>query len=118
MTQLEMMTSTDVVRQRNRLDVALQELDVLTPAFRLVLVGERQHVVRHVQAVGLARRADAPRRQQHVDAAARAEVEHHSPGFSSASAVGLPQPSEASTASAGSPSGAFVKPPGRTGQDP
>ena len=45
----------------------------------LVLVREREHLVGHVEAVRLPGRPDAPRRQQHVDAAAGAEVEHRSP---------------------------------------
>ena len=47
-----------------------------TPAFALVGAGELEHLVGHVEAVGLARRADAPGGEQHVDAAAGAEVEH------------------------------------------
>ena len=35
-----------------------------------------EHFVGHVHAVGLARRADPSGREQHVDATARAEVEH------------------------------------------
>ena len=42
---------------------------------RRVLAGEGEHLVGHVQAVRLARRADARGGEQHVDAAARAEVE-------------------------------------------
>ena len=38
--------------------------------------GQLQHVVGHVDAVGEPRRADPPGRQQHVDAAARAQVQH------------------------------------------
>ena len=96
-----MITSTRVVRQRDVLDLALEELDVLHAGFALVLAGQRQHLVGHVEAVSLAGRADAARREQHVDAAARAEIEHRLAGLSSASAVGLPQPSDASTASSG-----------------
>ncbi len=58
------------------LDLALQELDVRQSALRAVLLGQRQHLVGHVEAVGLAGRPDALRRQQHVDAAAGAEIEH------------------------------------------
>ena len=65
-----------VVGQRDGLDLALQELDILDARLLLVFAGERQHFVGHVEAVGLARGADAARRKQHVDAAAGAEVEH------------------------------------------
>ena len=53
----------------------LQELDVRQARLRLILARERQHLVRHVEAVGLAGRTDALGRQQHVDAAAGAEIE-------------------------------------------
>ena len=76
MTQLEMIDVDRVVGQRDVLDVALEELDILEPALALVLLGERQHLVGHVEAVRFAGRSDAPRRQQHVDAAAGAEIEH------------------------------------------
>ena len=65
-----------VVRQRNGLDRALQELDVRGAGLPLVLPRERQHLVGHVEAVRLAGRADAFGRQQHVDAAARSEIQH------------------------------------------
>ena len=42
----------------------------------LVLLGQREHLVGHVEAVRLAGRADAARGQQHIDAAAGAEIEH------------------------------------------
>src|SRR5262249_20892047 len=57
-------------------DFAFQEFDVADARLALVLARERQHVVRHVEAVDLAGRADAPRREEDVEAAARAEVEH------------------------------------------
>ena len=49
------------------LDFALQEFDVLEAALAFVLFGEREHLVGHVEAVGLPRRADAARGEQHVD---------------------------------------------------
>ena len=76
MTQLEMITSTESSGSGIVLDRALEELDVLDPGLALVSAGELEHLVGHVEAVGLAGRADAPRREQDVDAAARAEVEH------------------------------------------
>jgi hypothetical protein len=56
--------------------VSLQELDVLGALLDAVLLGQCQHLVGHVQAVGEAGRADAPGGEQHVDAAAAAKVEH------------------------------------------
>ena len=64
------------VGQRNLLDLSFQKLDVLRARFSLVFARERQHVVRHVEPVGLARGADAPRREQNVDAAAGAEIKN------------------------------------------
>ena len=48
----------------------------MTPGVARVLLREREHLVGHVDPVGGARRADALRGQDHVDAAAGAEVEH------------------------------------------
>ena len=62
-------------RQRDRLDVALEELDVGGAGLGGVALGEREHLVGHVEAEGAAGRADPLRRQQDVDPAARAEVE-------------------------------------------
>src|SRR5690606_8213700 len=68
-----------VVRKRDGLDRALQELDIRGAGLPLILAREREHLVGHVQAIHLASRADALRRQQHVDAATGAEVEHDFP---------------------------------------
>jgi hypothetical protein len=100
-TQLEMMTSTELSGSGNAFDLAFQEFDVLRARLALVFVGQRQHFVGHVEAVSFARRADAPGREQHIDAAARTEIEHGFAGLSCARAVGLPHPSEASIASSG-----------------
>ena len=58
------------------LDLALEELDVLDAGLLLVLAREREHLVGHVEPIGLAGGADAAGRQEHVDPAATAEVEH------------------------------------------
>lgn len=58
------------VRQRDRLDVAVQELDVGCSGADGVGAGEAEHFLGHVQAVCLAGRADPAGRQEHVDAAA------------------------------------------------
>ena len=50
-TQFEMITSTDS-RQRDLFDVALQEVDVRHLRFSCVLPRQREHLVRHVEAVG------------------------------------------------------------------
>ena len=63
-------------RQRHVLDLAAQEVDVGGSRLGLVALGEREHLLRHVEPVDDARGADAARGEQHVDAAARAEVEH------------------------------------------
>src|SRR4051794_11305296 len=55
--------------------MALEELDILGALLDAVLLGQRQHLVGHVQAVSEASRADAPSREQHVDSAAAPEVE-------------------------------------------
>ena len=75
MTQFEMMTSTRASGSGMLLDLALQELDVRDAGLPLVLARQGEHLVGHVEAVGLAGRADPARREQDVDAAARAEVE-------------------------------------------
>ncbi len=76
MTQLEMITSTESSGSGMFSIVPLRNSTFSTPASRLVGAGELEHLVGHVEAVGLAGRADAPGREQHVDAAAGAEVEH------------------------------------------
>ena len=75
-TQLESTTSTRAGGERDRLDVALEPVHVAHAGLGLVGAGQLEHLVGHVQAVGGAGRADAARGEQHVDAAARAEVEH------------------------------------------
>src|SRR5438445_12923720 len=46
--------------ERDMLDLTLQELDVHHARLPLVLTGKRQHLISHVESVGLARRADSP----------------------------------------------------------
>ena len=75
-TQLLMITSTDASGSGISSIVALEELDVLGPGLALVLARELEHLVGHVEAVGLAGRTDALRREQHVQPAAGPEVEH------------------------------------------
>ena len=64
-----------VVGQGNVFDFALEEFDVFDAGFALVLAGQREHLIGHVEAVGFAGGADAAGGEQDVDAAAGAEVE-------------------------------------------
>ncbi len=66
--------------QRDGLDAAGQELGVGHPGGRGVVAGQGDHVGRAVQAVSLPAGGDAAGRQQHVDAAARAQVQHRLAG--------------------------------------
>ena len=75
MTQFEMTTSTDSSGSGIRSIVPFDELDVLHAGRALVAAGQLEHLVGHVEAVRLARRADPAGRQQDVDPAARAEIE-------------------------------------------
>ena len=101
MTQFEMMTSTELSGRGMFSISPFRNSTFSTPACLLVFARQRQHLVRHVQSICLARRAHAPRREQHVDPASGARSSTISPGFNSISAVGLPQPSEACTALSG-----------------
>ena len=52
-----------VVGQRDTLNLALQKLDVRDPRLALVVVGQSQHFVGHVETVGFAGGADAARQK-------------------------------------------------------
>ena len=84
--------------------MALEPVDVLDAGLDLVGAREVEHLVGHVEPVGSAGRGDAAGGEQDVDTAAGAEIEDGLPSCRSAIAVGLPQPSEASTAVSGSSS--------------
>ena len=75
-TQFEMTTSTESAGSGICSISALEEVDVRDAGLARVLPREREHLVGHVEAVGGAGRADPLGREDHVDAAARAEVEH------------------------------------------
>src|SRR4051812_14592879 len=62
--------------QRNLFDHPFQEVHVRHVGVRRVLPCKGEHLVRHVQSVRDAGRADALRRENHVDAAARTEIKH------------------------------------------
>ena len=76
MTQFEMMTSTELSGSGICSISPFRNSTLATTGLPLIVPGQREHVVGHVETVGLARRADAARREQHVDAAAGAEIEH------------------------------------------
>ena len=61
--------------QGDGLDLALEELDVGGAGLGGVGAGQGQHLLGHVQPVGLAGGADPPGAQEHVDPAARAQVQ-------------------------------------------
>ena len=71
-----MTTSTLSAGERDVLDQALQEVDVRCAGGARVLAGESEHLVGHVEAVDGSGRPDTLRREEDVDAAARAEIEH------------------------------------------
>ena len=79
-TQLEMMTSTEPSGSGMASISPLRNSTLSTSGLALVLAREGQHLVGHVEAIGLAARPDPPGRQQHVDPAAGAEVEHRLAG--------------------------------------
>ena len=62
--------------ERDLLDIALQELDVRRAGLVAVLDRQSEHLLGHIEPVHLASRSDALGREQHVDTAARPEVEH------------------------------------------
>ena len=77
MTQLEMITSTEASGSGMLSISPLRNSTFSSAGLALVLARERQHLVGHVEPVRLAGRADPPGGEQHVDAAAGAQVEHH-----------------------------------------
>ena len=76
MTQFEMTTSTDSAGSGICSITPLRKCDVRDARLAGVLLGEREHLVGHVDAVGDARRPDALRREDHVDPSTGTEVEH------------------------------------------
>ena len=63
-------------RQRNVLDLSFEVLHILRAGLPLVFARQREHFVRHVQAISFARRPDPLRRKQNINASARAQIEH------------------------------------------
>src|SRR5579863_6112212 len=75
MTQLEMMTSTELSGSGIFSISPLKNSAFSIPDF-FWFSRARQHLIGHIEPVGFARGSDAFCRKQHVDAAARAEVEN------------------------------------------
>src|SRR3712207_5401571 len=63
-----------LVGQRNLLDLPLKKLHVLYPGLLLVLAGQGQHLVGHVQSVSLTSWRDTPGGEQHIYTATASEV--------------------------------------------
>src|SRR5437764_79504 len=63
-------------KRADLLDLALEELHVLNAGVPLILSCQRQHLIGHVQTVGLASGGDPLCRKQNINAAAAAQVEH------------------------------------------
>jgi hypothetical protein len=59
-----------IVWQGDMFDFALEELDILRASFAFVLIGQGEHLVRHIETVCLAGGANPLRGKQHIDAAA------------------------------------------------
>ena len=76
MTQFEMTTSTDASSSGICSMRAVEELDVRRAGLGGVAAGQLEHLDGGVEPVGEPGRADPAGRQQHVDAAAGAEVQH------------------------------------------
>ena len=64
------------IRQRQGLDLALEELHVRCTCLGGIGASQSQHVIGHVHPIGEPGRADPPCGQQDVDAAAGAQVQH------------------------------------------
>ena len=80
-TQLEMITSTEPSGSGIASIWPRRNSAFCAPACARVGPGQVQHLLGHVQAVRLPGRADPAGRQQHVDAAAGAQVQHRLPGM-------------------------------------
>ena len=74
MTQLEITTSAWSSGSGISSMWSFQELNVLHPGLGLVHLGQLEHLVGHVEPVCLAARRDPLGREQHVYAAAAAQV--------------------------------------------
>ena len=91
-TQFEMITSTELSGRGICSISPLQELDILRARFALVLIGQRQHLVGHIETVSLAGGPDPLCRKQNIDAAARAEIKDHFSGIQLRQCSRIPAP--------------------------
>ena len=101
-TQLEMITSTELSGRGMCSISPFRNSTFVGARFTLVLIGQGQHLISHVETVSLACRATrrfAESRTSMPPPEPRSRT--ISPGFNCAKAVGLPHPSEASMASSG-----------------
>ncbi len=64
------------IGERDPFDLAFEELDVGGSGLGGVAPGKGEHLRGHVESVDVARRADPPGREQDVDPATGAEIEH------------------------------------------
>src|SRR5947209_20608076 len=76
MTQLEMTTSTAFAGRGICSISPFEKTYMLYPRFSTVAFCQFKHGIGHIQAIGKASRSNTPRREQHIDAAATAQVEH------------------------------------------
>ena len=76
MTQLQITTSTELSGSGIFSISPLRNSTFSDASFPLILPRESEHLVRHIEAVGFSGRANATRREQNIDTAARAEIEH------------------------------------------
>ena len=104
MTPFERTTSTLASGSGSASAKPLAKLDVAQAEQPGVASGFVEHGRGHVDANDVALGADLPGREERVEAGARAEIEHLSPGCSAPRAKGLPTPANDSTAESGSAS--------------
>jgi len=53
----------------------------VNPRLALVFAGQREHLVCHVQSIGLAGRPNSTCGEKHVDTCAGAQIKHHLAGL-------------------------------------
>jgi hypothetical protein len=80
-----------IVRQRDVLDFALEELDILYSDFALVLIC-RPASHPSIEAMGFACRSDPPGGEQNIDAAARAQIKNSLTGLQFGQGGGIAAP--------------------------
>src|SRR6185312_16497523 len=81
-----------VIGQRDVLYLSFEKLDILHARFALVLACQGEHVIRHIETVSFAGRPDPTSGKQHINAAARAEIEDGFTGVCEQQSAGRPLP--------------------------